>query len=219
MTKYNNSKIYKIEPLCDHDEHEIYIGSTTRNYLSERMTHHRYDYKKWKDGQTRKSTLYDLFDKFGLENCKMILLENVNCDSLDQLHAKEAEYIKSNKCINKVIPCRTTKEYCNDNKEIIAEKRKIYVSKNKDAIQEKQKIHRENNIERIKEREKQYKDAHKEQSKEYYNNRKDYLHEQIQCMCGLFSSRQHIARHKKTKKHIQLIKSLSNSENSVEVLS
>ncbi len=219
MTKYNNSKIYKIEPLCDHDEYDIYIGSTTRNYLSERMTHHRYDYKKWKDGQTRKSTLYDLFDKFGLENCKMILLENVNCDSLDQLHAKEAEYIKSNKCINKVIPGRTIKEYCNDNKEIITEKRKIYVSKNKDAIQEKQKIYRENNIERIKERDKQYKDAHKEQSKEYYNNRKDYLHEQIQCSCGLFLSRQHITRHKKTKKHIQFMESLNNSQNNVEVLS
>ena len=125
MTKYNNSKIYKIEPLCDHDEHEIYIGSTTRYYLSERMTHHRYDYKKWKDGQSRKSTLYDLFDKFGLEQCKIILLENVNCESLDQLHAKEAYYIKSNNCINKVIPGRTIKEYNNDNKEILSEKRKI----------------------------------------------------------------------------------------------
>ena len=219
MTKYNNSKIYKIEPLCDHDEHEIYIGSTTRNYLSERMTHHRYDYKQWKDGQTRKSTLYTLFDKFGVENCKMILLENVNCDSLDQLHAKEAEYIKSNMCINKVIPGRTNKEYYNQNKETITENRKIYLSKNKDTLLEKRKIYREKNIEHIKEVEKQYRDAHKQQSKEYYNNRKNYLHEQIQCTCGLFSSRQHISRHEKSKKHIQLMESLNKSQNNVEVLS
>ncbi len=57
------------------------------------------------------------------------------------------------------------------------------------------------------------------ESKEYYNNRKDYLHEQIQCSCGLFLSRQHITRHKKTKKHIQFMESLNNSQNNVEVLS
>jgi hypothetical protein len=219
MTKYNNGKIYKIEPVCDHVEHEIYIGSTTRTYLCERMTHHRYDYKKWKDGQTRKSTLYDLFDKFGLEQCKIILLENVNCESLDQLHAKEADHIKSNNCINKVIPGRTIKEYRNDNKDILADKRKAYVSKNKDCLNEKRKIYRENNIEYIKAREKQYKDAHKEQSKEYYNDKKDYLHEKIQCNCGLFSSRQHIARHEKSKKHIKLIESLNNSKDNVEIFS
>jgi hypothetical protein len=28
--KYNNSKIYKIEPICEYDEGDIYIGSTIR---------------------------------------------------------------------------------------------------------------------------------------------------------------------------------------------
>ena len=50
MTKnnkdYSKGKIYKIEPICDHDEGDIYIGSTTKEYLSQRMTLHRNDYKK-----------------------------------------------------------------------------------------------------------------------------------------------------------------------------
>ena len=29
MINYNNGKIYKIEPIVEHEEHEIYIGSTT----------------------------------------------------------------------------------------------------------------------------------------------------------------------------------------------
>ena len=39
--KYNNSKIYKIEPICDYGEGEIYIGSTCEKYLSNRMCGHR----------------------------------------------------------------------------------------------------------------------------------------------------------------------------------
>ncbi len=156
MTKYNNSKIYKIEPVCEHDDKDVYIGSTTKNYLSERMTHHRYDYKKWKDGQTRKTTLYELFDKYGLDNCKIILLENVFCEYSDQLRAKEASYIKTMNCINKAIPGRTAKEYREDNKEKIKEKRKIYVSENRSITQEKQKLYREKNREKIKEKRKIY---------------------------------------------------------------
>jgi len=33
MVNYNNGKIYKIEPICDHEENEIYIGSNI--YLKE----------------------------------------------------------------------------------------------------------------------------------------------------------------------------------------
>jgi hypothetical protein len=49
MVKYGNSKVYEIEPICDHDEDEVYIGSTTKVYLSDRMVKHRSDYKRWKE--------------------------------------------------------------------------------------------------------------------------------------------------------------------------
>ena len=51
MVNYNNGKIYKIEPIVDHDEGDIYIGSTTKHYLSQRMDKHRGNYKSWKNGK------------------------------------------------------------------------------------------------------------------------------------------------------------------------
>ena len=44
---YSQGKIYKIEPTCDHEVRDIYIGSTTKQYLSQQMTNHRKQYLQW----------------------------------------------------------------------------------------------------------------------------------------------------------------------------
>ena len=82
MTKYDNGKIYKIESdLGD----LIYIGSTTKERLSSRLAQHVYVYRnKPKDGALKKGkspnyTSTILFDKYGVENCKIILIENYSC--------------------------------------------------------------------------------------------------------------------------------------------
>ena len=31
---FSKGKVYKIEPVCDHDEGDIFIGSTTKDYLT-----------------------------------------------------------------------------------------------------------------------------------------------------------------------------------------
>ena len=104
-------KIYKIEPVCEHDDGDIYIGSTTKEYLSQRMVNHIANYKRWKAGDKNKTTSTKLLDKYGIDKCKIILLENVFANSYDELKAKEAYYINTLKCINKNIPLRTKKEY------------------------------------------------------------------------------------------------------------
>ena len=38
---YSKGKIYKIEPIVEHEPTEIYIGSTTKEYLSQRMVTHK----------------------------------------------------------------------------------------------------------------------------------------------------------------------------------
>jgi hypothetical protein len=140
MTKgvinYKNGKIYKIEPICEHDEGEIYIGSTTKQYLSQRMTAHRKGYKSFKDGKGSKVMAFDLFDKYGIENCDIILLQLVEANSRDELHTREAHYIKTTKCVNKYIPNRTLKEYYVDNKEKHSEQMKQYYKDHKDTIKE-----------------------------------------------------------------------------------
>ncbi len=108
---YANGKIYKIEPIVEHDEGDIYIGATTKKYLSQRMDSHRHNYKSWKNNTSAKTNSYILFDKYGVDNCEIYLLEKCeNATSIDDVRAREGHYIKTLKCINKCVPGRSQSE-------------------------------------------------------------------------------------------------------------
>lgn len=142
MVNYSNGKIYKIEPI-NGEEGDIYIGSTTKVYLSQRLDTHRSNYKGFLRGEIRLITSFNLFNKYGVENCKIILLELVNVNTKDELLAREAHYIKTLNCVNKVIPLRTDKEYKEDNIEHIKKYNKEYRENNKDKIKEYQQQNKE----------------------------------------------------------------------------
>jgi len=89
MVNYSYGKVYKIEPI-NGDEGDVYFGSTTKQHLSQRMDSHRKDYKRWKEGKRNYVSSFSLFEKYGLENCKIILLDNVNANSKDEMISKEA---------------------------------------------------------------------------------------------------------------------------------
>ena len=74
MVNYSNGKIYKIEPINSSDDGDIYIGSTSKEYLSQRLTKHRSEYNRWKKNKTNFIRSYSLFDKYGIENCKIIMM-------------------------------------------------------------------------------------------------------------------------------------------------
>ncbi len=129
---YQNTKIYKIE---SHMGSKIYIGSTTKERLSQRMANHRKDFKRWKDGLFHHNiTSFRLFEEYGVENCNIVLLELYPCNSKDEQSAREAHWIKTLDCVNKVIPGRTRKQYAADNKAIIAKGVADYYQKHKEAI-------------------------------------------------------------------------------------
>ena len=154
MVNYENGKIYKIEPIVDHEENEIYVGSTTKKLLCQRMVHHKSGYKSFKEGRSGKYTVYDLFDKYGVENCQILLLENYKAENLDDLLKREGYYIKQLKCVNKMTPRQTRKEYYDSNKEQISDYHKIHYEKNKEAKLEYQKNYNLNNLDAIKEKKK-----------------------------------------------------------------
>ena len=108
MTNYEKTKIYKIESLLGD---KIYIGSTAKEYLSQRFQQHKTAYKGWKNGKGGRVTSYELFDLYGIENCSIVLIEACPCESKDAKNAKESHYIRTMDCDNKVIPNRTQKEY------------------------------------------------------------------------------------------------------------
>ena len=134
MSKYNNGKIYKIEQI--NEDGDIYIGSTVKRLLSARLERHIEDYKLYKLDSTcfSKINSFILFDKYGFKNCKITLLENVNVETKNELLQREAFYIRNNKCVNKVVPLRTRKEYKIDTKEHIKEYSLQYYEKNKEKL-------------------------------------------------------------------------------------
>ncbi len=157
---YANAKIYKIEPIVEHDEGDIYIGATTKKYLSQRMDSHRNNYKSWKNNTSKKTTSFILFEKYGLDNCEIYLLEKCeNATSIDDVRSREGHYIKTLKCINKCVAGRSPSESMNEfknanpnyfkkysdayritNHDKIKKKCKIYYDMNKNNILNKGKI-------------------------------------------------------------------------------
>ena len=109
MVAQTNGKIYKIQNIGGD---EIFIASTNKKYLSQRMDTTRRDFKKWKKGEHALVRCFDIFQRFGVENCVIILLEAYPCDSKEALKAREAYYIQTLDCLNKIE--RTKKEIMHD---------------------------------------------------------------------------------------------------------
>ncbi len=167
MPDYQKGKIYKLwSPQGEEDE--IYIGSTC-DKLYKRKNQHK------KKANTCNSKI--LFEKY--DDVRIELLEEYPCNNKAELLKKEGEYIRENKCLNKNISGRTTKQYYEDNKERIQK-------------------YAENNKEKITEYQKEY----------YYNNKEQYnekRNKKINCDCGCFISLNNIKRHQKSLKHIKLM--------------
>ena len=154
MPDYQKGKIYKIVDL---NEEMMYIGSTTKDTLAQRMAQHRSTYKK------QYTSSHDIFDTYGIENCKILLIENYPCNSRDELNKREGELIRQFDCVNKLIPGRTLKQYYNENKVKLCENQKIYDAQHKPQIAIKQKKWRAENTQRISEYNKAYREAKKSQ--------------------------------------------------------
>ena len=222
---YANGRIYKIEPICEHDENEVYYGSTCQ-ILCKRMDTHRSGYTSWLNGKHNKTSSYELFEKYGIENCKIYLVELYPCDTKEELLAREGYYIKNNKCVNKHVAGRTSKEHYEDNKEVLLEKQKNYALENKDKIKEYKNEYRQNNKEFIAERSKVYRDNNKdkliEKSKLYYQKNKEKLktrlYEKFYCSCcSAYFNKNNKTNHLKSKSHLENQTQNNNKEQVVDV--
>lgn len=169
INKYGSGKIYKIWSPSREDL--VYYGSTIEK-LNRRLAGHKTKYALYKaGGKCSNTTSFKIFD--GCSDYRIDLVLNYPCNSKEELNAKEGEYIKNNACVNKVVPCRTNKEYRLDNKE----KEKARHKKYNDDHKEQSKQYRELNREAIKEQNKQYRELNKEtinaQRREKYQANKD----------------------------------------------
>lgn len=132
---YKQTKIYKIWSILGDD---IYIGATCKNRLCERMSSHREDYKKYKKTNTHLITSYILFDKYGIENCFIELLESKECNNKEELNQLEGHYIRTLECVNKIRYNRTEAELIKKGKEY--DKKYYQLNKEKIKLRNKNKV-------------------------------------------------------------------------------
>lgn len=201
MVNYGEGKIYKLwSPSTD----KIYVGSTTKKYLSQRLSEHIQSLREYVSGKTtRWTTSFEILIRY--DDVHIELLENYPCKTKDELRRKEGEYIRKLECVNRCIAGRTPKERYQDDKERILQRFKGYYEENKEKIQQIQRKWREENRERKREMDRKYREANKEKIK---NNDREYYKrnsEKITCNCGALITKHNLKSHQKTLKHLNTI--------------
>ena len=180
MVNYALGKIYKI--VCNNTG-LIYIGSTCEPTLARRLAGHVGNYKQYKKGKCKYITSFKVIEG---DNYDIILIEEIPCESKDQLHKRERYFIESNECVNRNIPTRTQKEYDKEFRPKILERHREYNINNKDKL-------------------KAYFDTHKNEKHEYDKKRR-LIKGKVVCCCGSIYGGAHKSDHEKTKKHQEYIK-------------
>ena len=182
MPDFSKGLIYTIRT-----GNSIYVGSTTN--FNERNTHHndnlhykngsKYHYKVYK---TIRENDYKwdmkIYKEFPCENNTQLIIEEerVRCELNADLNMRS--------CGTGLSKSEYFKKRYTDNKDKIAEQGKQYRIINKDKIAEQGKQYRIINKDKIKEKKQQ----------------------KITCECGCIILNNHLSRHKRTKKHLKLMK-------------
>lgn len=178
MPDYSQGKVYKL--VCNVTG-LVYVGSTV-SPLYKRKCQHRRDYKRYKDGKYNYITSFKIVEG---GNCDIVLLEDVSCESKEQLHRVERKWIEALDCVNRCVPTRTKQEYD-----------KIYMEAHKDEKREYDKIYREVHKDEKREYNKIYREAHKDEIAKKKKSMEA-------CPCGTDHCRAAKAQHLRSLKHRQ----------------
>ena len=231
MPDYQKGKIYRI---WDNSYTKCYIGSTCED-LNRRFSAHKRDYRRRDIDRTKFSTSWELFNEYGLDNCKIELIENFPCNSKEELHAREGKYQREIDCVNKNIAGRSLRQYNEGEKDKIKCYRKQHYESNKEEILQQMRDYQQRNKYKIKEQRQQYYQENKEKMKhssvknyyknleerkdksnEYYNNNKlnfcSQWKEPFTCDCGATLTKHHKTRHLKTLKHQHYLNQMNQQE-------
>lgn len=176
MPDFSKGKIYKITNLTSDDPCDCYVGSTC-DLLCRRWAVHK---AFWKRNDYPNRLLYQQFSEVGIDNFRIVLIENYPCNDINELKAREefhrsqinAKYNSIRAFVTEEDIQAQKKQYYEKNKHITCEKAKEYRKLNKDKIAVRHKNYYEANKETLLQRNHEYHEQHKEQireqQKEYY---------------------------------------------------
>ena len=199
--RYENGRIYKIVNV---GYNKCYIGSTCES-LTLRFNRHKWKYNQYLKGSTDITRSFLLFDEFGIDNCKIELIENYSCNNKEELLKREGYFIENNDCINKQIAGRSREQWVLDNKEHLQNYKNKYYEEHKEECKERVKQHKEDNKEHYYTYYQEYKvknrDKINQKNKEYYQQVKEEKSKKVECkICGKTVRNDYMNRHQKTSK-------------------
>lgn len=192
IINYSNNLIYKI--VCsDVTVKDIYIGHTTN--FTKIKTMHKTNCNNINSKHHNIYVYKIIRENGGWDNWDIILVEAYPCNNGNEAKKQQRYHIETlQSTLNKQIPTRTVREYCEDNKVQISLKAKEYNEANKDHINEKNREYYNFNKDYINEKHREYNEANKEQ-----------LMKKTNCECGGCFTNGNKALHLKTIKHKQFL--------------
>jgi len=203
---YSKSVIYKI--CCrDVSVKEEYVGSTT--HITDRRKSHKSCCHNEEDKFFNLPVYVFIRANGGWLNWELVIVEEFPCTSSEQQRTRERFWMESlGANLNSRNPIRTPadqalqcRKYNETHREEISEHKKKYRAANAEAIQENQKKYAAANAEAI-----------REQKKKYYAANLDKIQMQrsvpVQCECGDKVCHNHLARHKRSAKHIKAMEAI-----------
>lgn len=210
MPDYHQGKIYK---LVNDVDNEIYVGSTC-NSLPKRLGEHK---GKMKHKPNQK--IYQKMHALGLAHFRIILVEDYPCNNKNELTAREEHWRTELKASLNMVCCSTGIKCCKIGS---AEDEQIEYRRNYEKAYNKTEKRKEFN----KKHQREYRKTEKGQAynkqyrKQYYEDNKEKKisyaqlyrtanrekirekkNQQIQCVCGLPSTRNNLKTHQKTARH------------------
>jgi hypothetical protein len=208
---YRTGTVYKI--ICTLND-IVYVGSTFQKRLRDRWSDHKSQFKRHIDGKLKKTvSTFPYFEKYGIENFKLIKIKEYVCwveNAKDTQHLRAYEQLWINKlsCVNEQ-PCikflkpKHVKRirYATDDE---------YRQTIKDAQATPKYKARKNVLRRTKYADDEdYRTQILEKGKEYRREHGDDIMarrmKQIECECGLMTTRDNMARHCRSKRHQELL--------------
>ena len=143
------------------------------------MARHRHKYQHYLNTGKKHTNVVLLFDEFGIENCKIELIENYPCESKALLQRQEGHHIRNTDCVNKKVEGRTRKEYSEENKDRISERGKDWYENNKEYCAERARLKRELFNEKVNEQHRQSYYKHREETNERRREQYDKIKEKV----------------------------------------
>jgi uncharacterized C2H2 Zn-finger protein len=121
-----SGKVYRV--ISPSHPELVYYGSTSNNYLCNRMSQHRTDYKRYPNAQRA------VFELVKYDDAKIELVEET---TIEEMKSREQWYISNHECVNKLNaylpgdPAEKLKQWKKDNPEKQRMHLKAYYEKHK----------------------------------------------------------------------------------------